>query len=536
MPYEILKNDRDEWCVFNKDTGDNKGCSDTQTDAVAHMRALYAAENKETEEIDTLVDDALKELEAKYMNEPVAYVDNYGATSYAELEDMKDAAETELEIQDAISNFPMLVRNIMWDSEIENKADAVNSVADELGKIISDNEKAREKEAEVDNDETEVDNEVSFIDQVKTYVKETFPFLFSEKKEDTGFMVWKESDDSWKWAARYSNNFRDRDTPPEIISGDSHRRFVELVDKGLAPYPELWLWHGKDWKIGEATWVAYDEVGEDVGFAVAAGHFMPGCEQVAEKLLEQKDVRVSHGMPIETIKRDDDDDTIIVEHETREISPLPAEVAANELTGFVTIKKEQAMAIPEEKRNVLINDWGMKPELLARLESMNSEDADEALGKGMEHKDTEDVPEEKQADEDVKEAEVKEEVADEVTEPEAESENLDLPPTRQEVADAVGAILQPFVERVDQLTGRMESLGKAVESVKGRQDDDLADTLKDIPAASLSTMLAERVIGNQKVEVKEEDDLNEKKPAEADTKGRTGIPFLDEILSDSPKQ
>lgn len=536
MPYELKKNDRDEWCVFNKDTGDNKGCSDTKTDAVAHMRALYAAENKETEEIDTLVEDALKELDEKYISDSGAVpYDSYGATSYAELEDMKDAAETELEIQDAISDFPMLVRNIMWDSEIENKADAVNSVADELGKIISDNEKAREKEAVVDNDDEEVDNEVSFVDQMKNYLKETFPFLFNEKQEeDTGLMIWKESDDSWRWVARYSNNFRDRDTPPEIISGDSHRRFVELVDKGLAPYPELWLWHSKDWKIGKATWVAYDDVGEDVGFAVAAGHFMPGCEQVAEWLSEQKDFRVSHGMPMATMKRDDDDDTIIVEHETREISPLPLEVAANELTGFVTIKKEQAMAIPKDKRDALINDWGMKPELLARLEATNSEEADEALGKGMEHKDTEDVPE-KQAHEDVKEAEVTEEVTDEVTEPETGSDNLDLPPTRQEVADAVGSILQPFVERVDQLTGRIEAIGKEMESVKGRQEDDLADTLKDIPAASLSSILAERVIGNRQVEVKEEDDLNEKKPAEADTRGRTGIPFLDEILSDPPK-
>lgn len=43
MPYEVRK-DKDKFCVFNTDTNAKKGCSDTKEQAVAHLKALYAAE------------------------------------------------------------------------------------------------------------------------------------------------------------------------------------------------------------------------------------------------------------------------------------------------------------------------------------------------------------------------------------------------------------------------------------------------------------------------------------------------------------
>jgi hypothetical protein len=44
MPYEIKKQGKN-FCVFNKDTGDKKGCSPTKEKAVAHMRLLYFVEH-----------------------------------------------------------------------------------------------------------------------------------------------------------------------------------------------------------------------------------------------------------------------------------------------------------------------------------------------------------------------------------------------------------------------------------------------------------------------------------------------------------
>jgi hypothetical protein len=45
VPYEIRKSGK-KYCVYNKQTNDNKGCSDSKKEAVNHMRALYAAESK----------------------------------------------------------------------------------------------------------------------------------------------------------------------------------------------------------------------------------------------------------------------------------------------------------------------------------------------------------------------------------------------------------------------------------------------------------------------------------------------------------
>jgi len=40
MPTRIEKRGS-KWCVINKDTGKNEGCSDTRADAIAHQRVLY---------------------------------------------------------------------------------------------------------------------------------------------------------------------------------------------------------------------------------------------------------------------------------------------------------------------------------------------------------------------------------------------------------------------------------------------------------------------------------------------------------------
>lgn len=50
MPYKIvtkLKDGKKKYCVVNKDTDQDKGCSDTYEKAVAHQRALYAADDEE---------------------------------------------------------------------------------------------------------------------------------------------------------------------------------------------------------------------------------------------------------------------------------------------------------------------------------------------------------------------------------------------------------------------------------------------------------------------------------------------------------
>ena len=47
MPYEIRKTGPKStpWCVYNTETGKNKGCSRSRELAISHMRALYGAEH-----------------------------------------------------------------------------------------------------------------------------------------------------------------------------------------------------------------------------------------------------------------------------------------------------------------------------------------------------------------------------------------------------------------------------------------------------------------------------------------------------------
>ena len=79
------------------------------------------------------------------------------------------------------------------------------------------------------------------------------------QSDKNSFNIYKQKDGSYRWVAIYSNNFRDRDNPPEIITEKSHLNFVKAVNDGVLPFPELWLWHVDGSKWGIADFVGYDE-------------------------------------------------------------------------------------------------------------------------------------------------------------------------------------------------------------------------------------------------------------------------------------
>lgn len=149
------------------------------------------------------------------------------------------------------------------------------------------------------------------------------------------FMVWKSATGQYRWFAIYSNNFRDKDNPPEIISEKSHRNYVEMVKSGTVDYPELWHWHLPGTAWGKADMVDYT----DDGFAIAGGYVYEGHEKEAEAVAGMDDIRMSHGMPTAYIMRNKADPTIIDFHVTREISTLPGWAAANPLTDFVMLSE-----------------------------------------------------------------------------------------------------------------------------------------------------------------------------------------------------
>jgi hypothetical protein len=429
--------------------------------------------------------------------------------------------------------------------------------------------------------------------QLVSSLKELFGLSEPETDEAPDLFLWKEQGGRLRWLARYSNNFRDDDRPREIISSESHQRFVERVDKGLAPMPELWIWHVPEWKFGQADWVAYD----DAGFAMASGIVDTGKERVAEWVAQQKGVRMSHGMPVSTIRRDPDDLTIIVEHETREISVLPEWAAANKFTGFVldTTVKEADVTIPMEKARQLIEKWGADPALLDELQALNASDAEKAAGEQRDSKerDADDAPETPTPDDgrpDDGRPDESEQPASQLAKetPEAnhdhtpeipaldaaveppeekdQPEPVPVVPTdaaketgeatveliRAEVAEVVVPILQQLTSMKQQLLEVSEGLSALSKerqelptpapeqpAVSADEQPAGAEALKDAPAASIAALIAERMraVGASETVVDGRSSLARSKPKEApaggEINGPTPVPFINRILGGS---
>lgn len=328
--------------------------------------------------------------------------------------------------------------------------------------------------------------------------------------KENSLTVWKEADGTYRFLAVYSNNFRDSDNPPEIISSKSHQRFDDLLSKGQVPMPDLWLWHVPEWKIGQVTGHAYD----DSGFALAYGVFDKGKEAIAEWLSKQDDIAVSHGMPNSSIVRDDNDASIIVEHITREISPLPAWAAANKLTSFVVLNKEaDDVTIPENKRETLIAA-GLSAETLAKVEEMNKDVAQQAKESGLEHK--EETPVIETANESgAEEATSGDAVTPEVT-----------PITREEVAEAISESTKEISDAVKVLIEQVSTLTKALAEQKEKE------AKAPQPVGSILDLIrSQSAVGAKATELKED----ELKTGVAEAKDAppvvSPIPFINQLLT-----
>ena len=398
----------------------------------------------------------------------------YGAKSFSDLDAAQQAEETVQAVKVRTYQFQGLVDNVLFDSETDDKVGAIERIANEFVNLVKD--------------------------ALNMFKAKPTP----DENKESGMMFWKEADGQYRWIARYSNNFRDVDNPPEIIAGKSHRRFVEMVDKKEVEPPELWLWHVKDWKWGKANWVAYD----DSGFALAGGTVDKGFEPLVESLmaLAPDSLRVSHGMPKQSVVRDPDDPSIIVEHITREISPLPAWAAANQLTGFI-LSKEATMAIPDEKRATLQEEWNIAPDLLGSLEAANAAEAEEAKDAGIEQK------EKKDSEESTEEAQPS---TEEAVEPE--------PLTRDELGQVVAAIGQ-HLTTVNQ---QIQALAGEVKEIKETREAKDAETLTD---------LFQRAIGHEQAKVDGRTSLAKSAPKEAEPDEQkavvvdTGNPLVDGIVN-----
>jgi hypothetical protein len=409
------------------------------------------------------------------------------ATTFDELDEAKEGLIIAQDISEKVEQFHMLVDNVMWNEEIEDKGGHIQKLASELGSRLSEGP-----------DESKEIEDRGYIKSFVDLLKKTLGLHENEPDGDeSSIMFVKNSNGEWVWFTRYSNKWRDDDLPPEIISEESHLRFTELVKSKKAPYPELWMWHVNGTQWGKAKWVGYD----NQGFALAAGYVYPEFYEVAELFKDREDVLVSHGMPTSSIKRDADDQSIIIEHETREISPLPRWAAANKMTSFVILKENDMdefknKGISDSDRRKLIDEMGIPKEAIDRMEEINQKDATEATELGLEFKDGDN---EQVADAEI---EAETEVVDETqnVEEEAEGTAMPEPSEYEELNTAINTLSDAVValnEKVKELHGDLQ---KDIDELKSSQDEAIGQLAKT-PSASRAAWVLQSIIGEEDARV-----------------------------------
>jgi len=361
--------------------------------------------------------------------------------------------------------------------------------------------------------------------------------------------LWKEADGTTRFLALFSNNFRDDDNPPEIISADAHRDFVKATDAGEWDYPELWVWHVKGSRYGKTDLLAYDEA---TGMTIAVGNIDEGCEHIAQKCAELGDV-MSHGMPASEIRRSDADDSIIVRYRSSEISTLPLDAAANKRTLFSLVKEvQEQMAIPDEKVEGLAERGVDVDALNARLESEKQQAEEEGrdskeivvepiveeVVEGQTVAETEPV-EEVVEGQTVAETEPVEEVKEEVVAPPEETV-----PSTEPVFDAkafaaeVGQVMQQALAPINERLGHLDDELKALKSQQQEQSAEqkaTEETLEALtPAASsFGSIIKSMVIGDESVYVdgRTKEALDGPKEAASPTTSVTGVDFIDKMIA-----
>jgi hypothetical protein len=462
--------------------------------------AAIEANEKESSEISQDATPATSEEEKA--NPMVAWMS--GAISFEELEQFESGRELQREARDLVSSFGEMAHN-----------------------VLTSGQPPKDKGTMFDN----------LVKGLQKRLKGLFGQMGKKSVMDdnqTGILFWKGKDGDYRWVAKYSNNLRDNDQPAEIISQKSHRDFVARVESAESDLPALYIWHEKSLEIGKADWVAMDETPLGVVFALAGGKVSKQHADVVDfvSALPPEEVGLSHGMPFGSIRRDENDPTVIVRHDSKEISILPMWAAANKHTAFAVLK-EESMSIPTDKREHILN-WGISPETLARIESGNVAEADEAA-KDTEFKESNTPENTQMSEEETPETPVVEDEAEEedkgtsapIQEDQKASPVLTLETLEIALTDVLKQVNASWEARFDELKAEVAEAQKPAE-----EEEEEKPTDKGIPAASLGARIALSIIGDEKARVDGRKSLAKDGPEETQPNGAgpTTIPFINDIL------
>lgn len=144
------------------------------------------------------------------------------------------------------------------------------------------------------------------------------------------------------WIACYTNNFEDLEG--EIISKDAHLRYLARLKAGDVDYPELWVYHLKGTRIGQATHIDY--YGDHMMIAIGTFDDTPHAKEAEKSYQGLEDLELSHGFwyPSWAFKEGVYDD-----YTTYEITVLPPGAAANPYTSYEVIKEMNMQIISPER-------------------------------------------------------------------------------------------------------------------------------------------------------------------------------------------
>jgi hypothetical protein len=397
-------------------------------------------------------------------------------------------------------------------------------------------------------------------------------------------LLFKDHNGLWNWLGIVSNNRMDREA--DILTSDSHRKFVDSIDSGRyrevfdKDAPDLWVWHVPV-PIGYAETVAYDER----GFLIAAGKGYEGefYDDVFSGLdnYERENpggIGMSHGMPWDFLEIEQKDDNapdapqLITGYMSEEFTFLPIDHAANLGTGMGGIMvKSMPLEIEEYKRDWFVDTFGddVVMQFDARLSEIGkaADEADvpkkeitmtdstdkkkesdsvaedtlaeeEVEDTAVEEEATPEDVEDKQEDEDEEEDEEKQE--DEEEEEEEEKQYVTTSDLEEVVQEVIKGVTEPFAEvtaSLAKMREQIDDIQKELDTLKMTEDERVTEKAKETPAASLSAIIARTIVGQEQAQVdyNKERKFHQAGPEETEfdstnVAGLTGIASIDETI------
>lgn len=178
--------------------------------------------------------------------------------------------------------------------------------------------------------------------------------------------------------------------------------------------------------------------------------------------------------------------------------------------------------LPQEKKDHL-KTLGYSDEQITSIDSLFVKKQADAESSGRESKETAPAEEGQSTENQGGVTETKTEVKE---------ETVPVPFTAQDVAEAVGAVLQPILEKLSLYETALGVLAKELTAVKEHQGAVEQETIKATPAMSLKELMAQSVFGKVEAQIDGRSSLGKDKPKETQVESAsvTGVPFLDRLI------